>query len=209
MLARIFPREGKEFYEFFERHAEKTLEAARLLASMLSDPTDAQAQADRIKAIEHEGDQITHRAIEQLHQTFLTPIDRTDIHRIISHLDDVLDLVDSTAERIWLYDLAVIEPDAKSLGDVLVSAAAEVLRAVGQLRNLGDRKAIIRTCTEINRLENEADSLIRRAVARLFHEEERPIHVIKWKEIYDYLEDAVDRCEDVANILEGIALEYA
>src|SRR5437899_1313878 len=107
----LFPRGGSEFFDFFERHAAKTLEAARLLQVMLQDSKDAEKQAARIKSIEHEGDQITHRAIEMLHQTFLTPIDRSDIHLLISRLDDILDLIDSTAERIWLYRLEVCEPD--------------------------------------------------------------------------------------------------
>jgi uncharacterized protein Yka (UPF0111/DUF47 family) len=144
-----------------------------------------------------------------LHQTFLTPIDRSDIHELISRLDDILDLIDSTAERIWLYQLRMVEPEAISLATVLINAVAEVQKAMTQLRNLTDRGGIIRTCMEINRYENEGDQLIRKAVARLFNENDDAIHVMKWKEIYDYLEDAVDRCEDVANVLEGVALEYA
>ena len=209
MLASLFPRGGHEFFDFFERHAGKTLEAARLLRNMLTAPTDAEREAAQIKSIEHEGDEITHRAIEMLHQTFLTPIDRSDIHELISRLDDILDLIDSTAERIWLYQLRMVEPEAISLATVLINAVSEVQKAMTQLRNLTDRDSIIRTCMEINRYENEGDQLIRKAVAKLFNEQDDAIHVMKWKEIYDYLEDAVDRCEDVANVLEGVALEYA
>lgn len=209
MLARLFPREGNEFLDFFERHAAKTLEAARLLRAMLDRPAESADQARQIKEVEHEGDQITHRTIETLHQTFITPIDRGDIHRVISRLDDVLDLIDATSERLWLYELWEVQSDARDLADVLVNAAAEVLKAMTQLRNLKDRDAIINTCMEINRYENEGDALLRRALARLFREQKDPILVIKWKEIYDYLEDAIDRCEDVANILEGVALEYS
>ncbi|HSD09981.1 MAG TPA: DUF47 domain-containing protein [Candidatus Binatia bacterium] len=209
MLASLFPSGGTEFFDCFERHAAKTLEAARLLRDMLSDPKDAEKDAARIKSIEHEGDQITHRAIEMLHKTFLTPIDRGDIHELISRLDDILDLVDSTAERVWLYQLRESEPDVLSLAAVLINAVTEVQKAMTQLRNLKDRDGIIRTCMEINRYENEGDQLIRKAVARLFNQEKDAVLVMKWKEIYDYLEDAVDRCEDVANVLEGVALEYA
>ena len=210
MWARLFPRGGNEFLDFFERHASKTLEAARLLRSMLQEPTDFADQARQIKAVEHEGDQITHRTIEILHQTFITPLDRGDIHRLISGLDDILDLVDSTAERLWLYEVREILPEARDLADVLVNAVSEVLKAMTQLRNLKDRSAIIATCMEINSRENEGDALIRRAVARLFRDQAAdPIAVMKWKEIYDYMEEAIDRCEDVANILEGVALEYA
>lgn len=209
MLAWLFPREGNEFFDFFDRHAACTVDAARTLKALLDDPSGAAAQAKRIHEIEHDGDQITHHAIETLHQSFLTPIDRGDVHRLISRLDDILDLIDSTAERLWLYDVREIEPEARSLADVLVSATLEVQRAMASLRNLKNRSEILRTCTEINRLENEGDALIRRAVARLFQESRDPIHVIKWKEIYDYLEEAIDRCEDVANVVEGVALEYA
>ena len=209
MLARLFPREGNEFLDFFERHATKTLEGARLLRAMLDKPVDSAEQARQIKEVEHEGDQITHRTIETLHQTFITPIDRGDIHRVISRLDDVLDLIDATAERLWLYELFEVQPDARDLADVLVNTVTQVLKAMTQLRNLKNRDAIINTCMEINRYENEGDALLRRALARLFRDQKDPILVIKWKEIYDYLEDAIDRCEDVANIIEGVALEYA
>lgn len=209
MRFNFFPKGGTEFFDFFEHHAEKTLEAARLLYGMLEDRKDTEADAARIKSIEHEGDQITHRAMEVLHQSFLTPIDRSDIHRLISRLDDILDLVDSTAERIWLYRLRDSEPEALELAAVLIKAVIEVNKAMTQLRDLKDRDRIIETCKEINRYENAADALIRKAVARLYNEEKDAIHVLKWKEIYDYLEDAVDRCEDVANVLEGVALEYA
>ncbi len=209
MAFSLFPKGGTEFYDFFERHAAKTLEGAKLLHGMLSNLQDAEADAARIKEIEHEGDEITHRAMEKLHSSFLTPIDRADIHNLISRLDDILDLIDATAERIWLYRVKVIETEAVELAAVLIKAVTEVSKAMTQLRNLKDRTGIMETCKEINRYENEGDQLIRKAVARLYLEESDAIRVLKWKEIYDYLEDAVDRCEDVANVLEGVALEYA
>jgi predicted phosphate transport protein (TIGR00153 family) len=209
MFARFFPAEGKEFFELFERHAGKTLEAARLLQGMLKSPVDLSDQARRIKAVEHEGDVITHRAVEMLHRTFVTPIDRGDMHRLISRLDDILDLVDATSERIWLYGIDSTDRDACDLADTLVNAVSEVARAMAGLRNLKDRDALLHVCMEINRLENEGDTLLRRAVARLFQDSREPLAVIKWKDIYEFLENAIDRCEDVANVVEGVALEYS
>ncbi len=209
MFARLFPTEGNVFFELFERHAEKTVEAARLLQAMLHNPVDLAAQARRIKELEHEGDVITHRAVEMLHRTFITPIDRGDIHRLISRLDDVLDLIDATSERVWLYAIDSVDPDACDLADALNNAAAEVGRAMRGMRDLRNRDAILGVCMEINSYENEGDTLLRRAVARLFHDSKDPIAVIKWKDIYEFLEDAIDRCEDVANVVEGVALEYS
>lgn len=209
MFARLFPSEGKVFFDLFERHAEKTVEAARLLQTMLGKPGDLADQARRIKELEHEGDVITHRAVEILHRTFVTPIDRGDIHRLISRLDDVLDLVEATSERVWLYGIQASDRDACDLAATLVSAVCEVSRAMVGLRNLKDRDAILQVCMEINRYENEGDTLLRRAVARLFQESKDPMLVIKWKDIYEFLEDAIDRCEDIANVVEGVALEYS
>ena len=209
MFARLFPAEGKVFFDYFERHAEKTVEAARLLRAMLRNPVDLADQARRIKELEHEGDVITHRAVEMLHRTFITPIDRGDIHRLASRLDDVLDLIDATSERVWLYAIETTDRDACDLADVLVNAATEVSRAMLGLRDLRNHDALLQVCMEINRYENEGDTLLRRAVARLFRYCADPLHVIKLKDIYEFLEDAIDRCEDIANVVEGVALEYA
>jgi predicted phosphate transport protein (TIGR00153 family) len=209
MFARLFPAEGKVFFELFERHAASTAEAAQLLRTMLNNPGNLEDQARRIKEVEHEGDAITHRVVEMLHRTFVTPIDRGDIHRLISRLDDVLDLIDATSERVWLYGVTTPDRDACDLADVLVRATTEVSRAMSGLRNLKDRDAILKVCMEINRYENQGDALVRRAVARLFQESKEPLMVIKLKDIYEFLENAIDRCEDVANIVEGVALEYS
>ncbi len=208
-FARLLPASGGEqFFDLFEQHAERSREAAVLLGGMLRDCADQERQAARVKSVEHEGDEITHAVIERLHQTFITPIDRGDIHELISRMDDVLDLIEASAERIALYDIRTMEPEARELGDVLEKSVEEMEAAVRTLRDLKDRPRLLAHCTEINRLENVGDQLLRRAVARLFRESRDPIHVIKWKEIYDYLENAIDRCEDVANVIEGVALEY-
>jgi uncharacterized protein len=209
MFGRLFPTEGKVFFELFERHASKTLEAARLLHAMLKNPVALSDQARCIKELEHEGDVITHRAVETLHRTFVTPIDRGDIHRLISRLDDILDLIDATAERVWLYNIDTVNREACALAETLVNAASEVSRAMAGLRDLKNRDALLHVCMEINRYENEGDTLLRGAVARLFEENTDPLMVIKWKDIYEFLEDAIDRCEDVANVVEGVALEYS
>ena len=208
-FARLLPASGGEqFFDLFEQHADRAREAAELLAAVLHVGADPEQQAVRVKAVEHQGDEITHTVIERLHQTFITPIDRGDIHELISRMDDVLDLIEASAERIALYDIRTMEPEARELGDVLEKSVEEMEAAVRTLRDLKDRPRLLAHCTEINRLENVGDQLLRRAVARLFRESPDPIHVIKWKEIYDYLENAIDRCEDVANVIEGVALEY-
>ncbi len=209
-LARLIPRGGGEqFFDLFEQHADCTREAAGLLAAMVRDAVDPKRQAELVKNAEHAGDEITHAVIERLHQTFITPIDRADIHELISRMDDVLDLIEASAERIALYDIRVVEVDARELADALEKGVIEMGAAVRGLRDLKDRPRLLAHCTEINRLENVGDQLLRRAVARLFSESRDPIHIMKWKEIYDYLEDALDRCEDVANVIEGVALEYS
>ncbi len=208
-FARLFPNTGGgQFFDLFEEHAACISEAAGLLAEMGND-VDMARQSGRVKEVEHRGDEVTHTVIERLHQTFITPLDRDDIHTLISAMDDVLDLIDASSERIWLYGIARLEPEAAELAGILKQAVEEMGAAVRGLRNLGDRKKLIGHCTEINRLENEGDRLLRRATARLFRESADPVGLIKWKEIYDTLEDAIDRCEDVANVIEGVVLEYS
>jgi uncharacterized protein Yka (UPF0111/DUF47 family) len=209
-LSRLLPAsDSAQFFDLFEAHADRTREAAALLAAMMREAANAEHHAEQVKRVEHLGDEITHTVIERLHQTFITPMDRGDIHELISRMDDVLDLIEASSERLWLYGIRVMEPEALEFAGVLEQAVIEMGAAVRGLRDLKNRNSLLAHCTEVNRLENVGDQLLRRAVARLFAESRDPIHVIKWKEIYEFLEDAIDRCEDVANVIEGVALEYS
>ena len=176
---------------------------------MVTTGANIPAKCRRISDIEHETDTITHRCVEALHKTFITPIDRDSIHRLITRMDDVMDFVEAAAERIELYELSSMTSDVRDLADVLHRAALQVEQATHGLRTLKEPQQTLKICIEINRLENEADAVLRRSVARLFKDEKDPIVVIKWKEIYESLEMASDRCEDVANIIEGVILEHA
>jgi uncharacterized protein len=204
----LLPRETS-FFDFFERHAKITMEGARELLALTAETGSLEPRARRIKEIEHETDVITHQCVDALHRTFITPIDRHDIHRLITRMDDVMDLIDAASDRIRLYELAPLRPEVKEFAEILVHATELVEKAVHGLRDLKGEAEIKATCIEINRLENDGDALFRRAVLGLFHEEKDPITVFKWKEIFDDLEAATDRCEDVANLVEGILLEHA
>ena len=208
MFARLMPRE-EGFFDFFEQHADVLMRGTAAFAKLFEPGADIAGTCTRVRELEHEADSITHRCVEALHKTFITPIDRDDIHRLITKLDDVMDFIEAAAERISLYEITEMNPDAKDLADVLVRAAKDVQIACKGLRNLKDARSILTKCIEINRLENEADEILRRGVARLFKDhKDDPIHVIKWKEILDNLEIATDRCEDVANTIEGVVLEH-
>jgi len=177
------------------------------LVEMAQGKVPAAEACPRIKAIESECDTITHHVVERLHKVFITPIDRNDIFRLISKMDDVMDFVEAAAQRVALYE---VNPNNKELWDlarVLVSGSERISEAVAGMRNLKHPELILEKCVEINRLENEADVQLRGAIAKLFKEEKDPIQVIKWKEIFELLETATDRCEDVANIIEGVVLE--
>jgi predicted phosphate transport protein (TIGR00153 family) len=208
MFGRFLPRETS-FFDFFEQHAALTIEGSKEFLSLVTTGTNIAARCRRISDIEHETDTITHRCVEALHKTFITPIDRDSIHRLITRMDDVMDFVEAAAERLDLYELTVMTGDVRDLADVLHRSAQQVEAAVRGLRTLRDPQATLKLCIDINRLENEADAILRRSVARLFKEEKDPIFVIKWKEVYENLESATDRCEDVANIIEGVILEHA
>jgi uncharacterized protein len=208
MFGRLLPRETS-FFDFFEQHATLTVEGIKEFMSLVSTGANIPAKAKRIKEIEHETDTITHRCVEALHKTFITPIDRDDIHHLISQMDDIMDSVEAASERIMLYEITTIMPEARDMTDVLLRAAQQMTEALRGLRDKKDFEATIKLCIDINRLENEGDSILREALARLFREEKDAIMVIKWKEIYENLENATDRCEDVANIIEGMILENA
>jgi predicted phosphate transport protein (TIGR00153 family) len=204
----ILPKEAR-FFELFRQQAAKNVEGCKAFQTMLGDLEHAPEHSRRIKDLEHEGDVITHKTIELLHKTFITPFDRDDMHRLMSRLDDVLDFVEASSQRVYLYGITKATDPARELAVLVVSSAELVEKAVRGLENLKEPEAIRETCMEINRVEHEADAILHSAVAALFRDETDIKTLIKWKEIYDYLETATDRCEDVANIIEGMVLEQA
>jgi len=203
---RLLPHDAS-FFAHFEQQGKKTVEGCRAFLEMVEQPGDLERRAERVKQIEHECDEITHAVVESLHKTFITPIDRNDIHTLITKMDDIMDFVEAAADRLALYEIPTMTKEVGDLARCLVQSAEHVLGAVSGIRDLGKPNGILQHCIEINRLENVADNILRSALARLFREEKDPIAVIKWKEIYETLESATDRCEDVANIIEGVVLE--
>jgi uncharacterized protein len=208
MLRRLLPRE-EDFFPLFERHAALAVEGAREMQRLVQGGQNAKALAARIKEIEHECDVITHTCVERLHKTFITPFDRDDIHRLVTRMDDVMDYIEEAAISVSLYELVDMTQPARDLADVLVRSTEAVAIAVGGLKNVKQSDAILKACIEVNRLENEGDEILRNALAGLFREARDPLLVLKWKAVYEALETATDRCEDVANIIEGVVLEHA
>jgi predicted phosphate transport protein (TIGR00153 family) len=208
VFGRLLPKETS-FYDFFDEHGRLTVVGAKEFHSMVTSVGNIDAKSRRIKEIEHETDVITHRCVEALHKTFITPIERDDIYRLITKMDDIMDFIEASAERIALYEMTVMTPEVVDLADTLVRQTQEVEIAIRGLRDLKHPKLILEKCVDINRLENEADAILRRALARMFKEEKDPILIIKWKEVYEHLENATDRAEDVANIIEGAVLDNA
>jgi hypothetical protein len=208
MFGRLLPKDTS-FYDYFEEHARLTVVGAAEFVSLVSTAANIEAKARRIKEIEHETDVITHRCVGALHTVFITPIERDDIYHLITRMDDIMDYVEAAAERIALYEVSQMTPEIVDMADTLWRAAKDVEEALHGLRDLKNPKRVLAKCVEINRLENEADAILRRALARMFREERDSIMIIKWKEIYEHVESATDRCEDVANIIEGVVLDNA
>ncbi len=207
MLRKFMPR-ADDFFGDFEKQTAQTVVGARLLKDLLDDFTDVPRKVQAIKDVEHAGDDITHRAFERLYTQFITPLDRSAIHRLLSTIDDVLDLADAAAERLGLYDVGPVVPEARELAGVLLAQAGKMEEMVRALRNLKDPQRILAACREINSLENQADTLLRTALAKLFKSGADALTVMKWKEILDLIETATDRAEDVANVVEGVVLEH-
>ena len=205
---KLFPK-SQRFFDMFERAANNVLEGAKLLDDFFANHADWSVKVKRIEDAEHAGDQITHDTMEILNKTFITPIDREDIHALISTMDDILDLIYGTANRMVYYKVPPPTADMKKVVQILVRAVEEVAKAVLRLRNMKKPEMILAQCIQINSLENEADEALRQAISNLFDREKDPIKLIKEKEILEMLESATDRCEDVANVIEGIVLKNA
>jgi predicted phosphate transport protein (TIGR00153 family) len=204
---RFLPREV-EFFDMFEKQADLAIEGARLLAQFVDDLEAPGPKARRIKEVEHEADVVTHQTMAMLRKTFITPLDRNEIHHLTSKLDDILDAMEAAAERIWLYEITQATAEAKRLVKNLVGATAQLKVAIRGLRDVKkNRDQVMAACVDINRLENENDETLREGLAKLFKEEKDPVLIMKWKEIYEILEDATDRCEDATDVIEGVVLE--
>lgn len=203
----FIPKEEK-FFELFEEGARNVVKAAQRLKEMVDTWKNVEGRVSEITELEHEGDRITHQIMEQLHRTFVTPFDREDIALLAHSLDDVTDFIHAAADAMLIYKIDQPSQRAKELADIIVQAAAEVERALPQLRRRAQLKQVLERCVEINRLENMADRVFRSAVGELFDDSTDIAYVIKWREIYEHMESATDRCEDVANVLEGVALKH-
>jgi len=201
---RLIPREEK-FYTDFLSMADELQKGARMLEEMLAAEKPIWDKADEIKEVEHKCDFLTHEIIQRLNRTFVTPIDREDIHALARSLDDVMDAIDASAAVVRLYSLTSVRSGARELAKVISASTVVIHHALAALERT---KGVAAHAVEINRLENEADSIHQQAVVRLFDEETNPIVVIKWKEALDFLEQATDRCEDVANVIESIVVKH-
>ncbi|MFO1364194.1 MAG: DUF47 family protein [Burkholderiales bacterium] len=208
MFGRLLPFEGR-FFDLFNALAGEAVQASRELVSLMESFDDLERRAFAIETIEKRGDKITQETIETLHRTFVTPLDRDDIHQLVTRMDDILDLIEDCAQSINLYDVRTATPEMKRLAEICVGCAENVEAGVGGLSNLKDPRAIMAACAEIDKLESEADRVMRTAIAQLFREEPDAKQIIKLRSIYEILEQITDRCEDVANIIEGIVLENA
>ncbi len=208
MFQRLMPREGR-FFTYFSEHAEQIVLGAEQLTALMRAVHELDERKRNIENIEHRADKLTMATMQLLHHTFITPMDRDDIHQLITRMDDILDLMEDVSQCMFLYDIREVTAEAVELADLCLTSAQKVKAAVSQLNNLKNSKQILELCGEIDRLEGDSDRVMRAAMAKLFRVETDAMRVLKMKEIYQLLESVTDRCQDVANIIEGIVIENA
>jgi len=208
MLGRFMPKE-ENFFELFNQHAALCVQGSQDLHQLINDLPNGAEHSRAIQSSEKKADKITHETIDLLHKTFITPLDRDEIHKLITTMDDILDLMEDVAEVINLYDVTQVTPEAVELARICVACCERVSAAVGKLHDMKNAKDILRIATEIDMLESDADRVMRAAISQLFRDENDFKRLMKLKAVYELLETITDKCEDVANILEGIVLENA
>jgi len=202
------PREDK-FFDLFVRHGDLCIKGAKEMVALMTDFNDLEHRAHAIEVIEKQADKLTHETLDLLRTTFITPLDRDDIHKLITRMDDILDLLEDAGQTISLYDIQTVTPEAKRLAELCLAGAEKVRQAVGLLQNMDNSVQILALCEEIDRVESDADHVLRAAMSKLFRDEPDVRTLIKLKAIYEILETVTDRCEDVANIIEGIIVDNA
>jgi len=205
MFSKLIPRDEK-FFDLFDQIAIRLVRAAKMQQQLFSEPARIVEHVAAIKEVEHEADVLTHDVITRLNKSFVTPFDREDIHELASRLDDVVDLIDGTARRAVMFRITTVREPARLLADVIVRAADSLEQAVIAIKK---PKIVIERGQEVKTLEEEGDAIYHAAVGKLFDGGEDPIEVMRWKELYDTMERTLDQCEDVANVLESIALKNA
>ena len=205
MRLNFMPRE-RRFYDLFGRNSDNVVSAAELLVEILQDPGAANGRQERISELEHDADEITHEIVRSINRTFVTPFDREDIYELSSGIDDVLDYIKEVSDKHSLYDITTPTPAAIELGALLLESAVQLRDAIRKLESL---KGLESHWIEVNRIENQGDQVSRKAISDLFRSGSDPMQVMKLKDVYDNLEDALDRCEDVANVIENIVIKNA
>jgi len=207
MAFRLIPKD-ESFFDLFEQQTKLLVEGAEVLMRAMDQPASIPENAKRLERLEHDADQLTHELMEKLNRTFITPLDREDIHHLATEIDDVIDLMEGTTERMVLYKVQEVMPQSQEISKVIHQQVEELHKAMPKLRRLR-RESILPHCVEINRLENIGDRLLRTAIVNLFDGRHEALTVIKWRELYELMEEATDKCEDVANTIEGIVLKNA
>jgi len=206
---KFFQSNREKYYDLFEELADKLEEGVKLFTEILGNYAYSEYKVGKLKEIEHEADHITHQVYKRMHRMFLTPMDREDIYLLANKMDSVLDEIESAAVRMYLYRMKAPAPELVKITEILGEAIGKIRKVVFSVRKKQDASLILSLCVEINTLENEADQLYRAAMVRLFEEEKDAIELIKVKDIIGRIETAVDNCEDVSNIIEGIVLKYS
>jgi uncharacterized protein len=209
LFSRLMPREGR-FFELFNQHASLVVKGGVALSDLLQSYHDEAGRAARIQEIgeiEHAADRVTRETVALLHKTFVTPFDRDDIHRLISRMDDILDLIQDVAESLMLYDVHEVAPEACHLADLVKICCERVQTATGLMSSMENAASILMVCQEIDGLESDADRVMRGAISKLFRETTDVRQVIRLQAVYELLEAATDKCQDVANVIEGVVLE--
>jgi len=205
---RLFPKEDN-FFDHFEELADKIAEGALFFLEMTRHRNYSAARVSRLKEIEHEADGIAHRTYEKMHKSFLTPIDREDIYALVNKMDNIMDAIESTAVRLHMYQVKEPHDAIIKQVEVLAQAISKIREVVHGLRNMKNSQMILDGCVEIHTLENTGDVILRTIIKDLFAEEEDAIELLKWKEIFELIEEAIDGCENVSNVVEGIVLKHA
>ena len=208
MVFRLFPR-SFNFFDLFEKQVSHAVEAACLLKEIVAGGSVSEDASSRMAAIEHLGDEVAHKIIDQLNKTFITPFDREDIHALASQLDDITDMVNNILNRLRVYNITAVDKNLVEFSVIIEQSVRAVARAIGGLRNHKDGQVVFEACVEVNRLENVGDAMRDHALSELFASARDPISVIKWKDIYQEAETVLDVCEDVAHVVDSIMVKQA